>query len=161
MKRLHVEVHSPLLLTGATFVPYIWTPFISMTQHLVSSTVCIGILCLFSRVLTLYLVNHVPYSFVYPEYLSLAMAKVWAGKADLPCTAELWRRYDKVVKDRGGYGKHFQDLSFEKAKSKFHFHSLSIFFDILLPQLQCDFSKAGSTLMLSNMVGGRCVAFRF
>ena len=53
------------------------------------------------------------------------MAKVWAGKADLPCTAELWRRYDKVVKDRGGYGKHFQDLSFEEAKSKFHFRSLS------------------------------------
>ena len=116
MIRFRVEVHSPLLLTEVTFVPYIWMPFISMTRHLVSSTVCTGTLCLFSRVLTVYLVNHLPYSFTYPEYFSLAMAKVWAGKADLPCTAELWRRYDKVVKDRGGYGKNFQMLDVNGGK---------------------------------------------
>jgi hypothetical protein len=59
------------------------------------------------------------------EYLSLAMAKVWAGKADLPSTTELWRRYDKVVKDRGGYGKDFQYLDAELMKGTISFlHSL-------------------------------------
>ena len=66
--------------------------------------------------LTVYLVNPGTQSFVYAEYLSLAMAKVWAGKADLPSTTELWRRYDKDVKDRGGYGKNFQFLSDERYK---------------------------------------------
>ena len=82
------------------------------------------------------------------------MAKVWAGKADLPSTTELWRRYDKVVKDRGGYGKNFQTLGPErmegKIPSRISFLKLTFF-----PQLHCDFSEAGSTLMLSNMVGGR------
>ena len=91
-----------------------------MTRRLVSLTVCIGTLFLFSGVLTVCLVNIQPYPFIYPEYLSLALAKVWAGKADLPCTTELWRRYDKVVKDRGGYGKNLQFLGFEELKGKFH-----------------------------------------
>ena len=69
--------------------------------------------------LTIYLVNFGPYAFSYPEYLSLAMAKVWAGKADLPCTTELWRRYDKAVKDRGGYGKYFQFMNTMQMKGKF------------------------------------------
>ena len=46
--------------------------------------------------------------FVYTEFLALAIAKVWAGKADLPGTTELWRRYDETVKYRGGFGKNFQ-----------------------------------------------------
>lgn len=77
--------------------------------------------------LTVYLVNSGPHYFTYAEYLSLAVAKVWAGKADLPCTTELWRRYDKVVKDRGGYGKKFQFLDTERMKGKpcFFKHSLS------------------------------------
>jgi hypothetical protein len=108
MIQLPVKLPSQLSLTEVTFVPYIWTPFISMTQRLPSSMVCIGILYLFSGMLIIYLVNPGPYSFIYPEYPSLAMVKVWAGKADLPSTTELWRRYDKDVKDRGGYGKHFQ-----------------------------------------------------
>ena len=70
---------------------------------------------------TVHLVNSGPYSFTYPEYLSLAIAKVWAGKADLPCTAELWRRYDKVVKDRDGYSKKFQSLDADRMNSKFLF----------------------------------------
>ena len=70
--------------------------------------------------LTNYLVNSVRYDFIYPEYLSLAIAKVWAGKADLPSTTELWRRYDKSVKDRGGYGKYFQ-LGTKGTRGKFSF----------------------------------------
>jgi hypothetical protein len=65
--------------------------------------------------------------FTFAEYLSLAMAKVWAGKADLPSTTELWRRYDEAVKDRGGYGKHFQFLGTEGAKGKFRFLTFSFF----------------------------------
>jgi hypothetical protein len=38
--------------------------------------------------LTVYLVNYGMQSFTYAEYLSLAIAKVWAGKADLPSTTE-------------------------------------------------------------------------
>ena len=71
--------------------------------------------------LTVYLVNTRVQTFTYAEYLSLAMAKVWAGKADLPCTTELWRRYDKVVKDRGGYGKDLQFLDAERSKGKLVF----------------------------------------
>jgi hypothetical protein len=70
---------------------------------------------------TFYLVNMGPYYFTYPEYTSLAMAKVWAGKADFPCTAELWHRYDKVVEDRGGYRKNFHLLDDDGLKGKFHF----------------------------------------
>ena len=68
------------------------------------------------------LVNGGTQLFTCAEYVSLAMAKVWAGKADLPCTAELWHRYDEVVIDRGGYGKQFQFLGAERTKGKFHSH---------------------------------------
>ena len=64
-------------------------------------------------------------SFIYAEYLSLAMVKVWAGKADLPNTTELWRRYDKVVKDRDGYRKNFQFLGPERTKGSLLAFSLS------------------------------------
>ena len=73
---------------------------------------------------TVDLVNIGRYSFTYPEYPSLAIAKVWAGKADLPCTAELWRRYDKEVKDRGGYSKTFQLLDPERMNGRFSFNSI-------------------------------------
>ncbi|TFK70904.1 FAD/NAD(P)-binding domain-containing protein [Pluteus cervinus] len=43
----------------------------------------------------------------YGEYLSVALAKVWAGKAHLPMVDELWSIYDQKVKDRGGYGSHY------------------------------------------------------
>ena len=69
-------------------------------------------------ILTVYLVNSGPYSFTFAEYVSLAVAKVWAGKADLPDTTELWRRYDKTVKDRGGYGRLFQFLDAKQMKGK-------------------------------------------
>jgi hypothetical protein len=106
--------------------------------------------------LTVFLVNIGMQSFTYAEYLLLAMAKVWAGKADLPNTTELWRRYDKVVKDRGGYRKKFQSLGPEGTKGSLVLaFSLFLKFDIFLMQLHCDFSKAGSMLMLLNMVGGR------
>ena len=71
-----------------------------------------------------YLVNFGRHYFTYAEFTSLAIAKVWAGKADLPCTAELWRRYDKVVKDRGGYGRRFQILETKRVKGKFRFNVL-------------------------------------
>ena len=80
-----------------------------------------------SGMLTVYLVNSGPYAFTFAEYLSLAIAKVWAGKADLPNTTELWRRYDKSVKDRGGYGKVFQFLDAKQMKGNIFFRSLNIF----------------------------------
>ena len=52
--------------------------------------------------------------FVYTEFQALALAKVWAGKADLPGTTELWRRYDENVKNRGGFGKQLQFFTFEE-----------------------------------------------
>ena len=83
------------------------------------------VLILVSKTLKIvHLVNAGRYLFTYPEYLSIAIAKVWAGKADLPCTAELWRRYDKDVKDRGGYSKHFQLLGADGRDGKFCFNSL-------------------------------------
>ena len=126
MTRPHLERYSQLSLTEVTFVPYIWTPFILMTQRLPSWIVCIGTLYLFSSEFTVYLVNTGMQTFTYSEYLSIAMAKVWSGKADLPSTTELWRRYDKVVKDRGGYGKQFQFLGAERTKGRFKkfLHSL-------------------------------------
>ena len=48
--------------------------------------------------LTVYLVINGVQVFVYTEFLALAIAKVWAGKADLPGTSELWRQYDETVK---------------------------------------------------------------
>ena len=64
--------------------------------------------------LTVYLVINGVQVFVYTEFLALAIAKVWAGKADLPSTSELWRQYDETVKYRGGYGKQFQFFTPEK-----------------------------------------------
>ena len=131
MIRLPVELPNQLSLTEVTFVPCIWTLSISMIRPLPSSIVCIETLYWFSRILTIYLVNSGPYSFTYPEYLSLAMAKVWAGKADLPSTTELWRRYDKTVKDRGGYRKSFQFLGTKQMKGKkIRSHSSFLKFDI-------------------------------
>jgi hypothetical protein len=90
------------------------------TLAFVNSVYWVGTLYLFSpECLTIYLANSGTQFFTYSEYLSLAIAKVWAGKADLPSTSELWRRYDKLVKDRGGYGKHFQVLGAKQMKGKF------------------------------------------
>lgn len=55
-------------------------------------------------------------SFTYAEFISLAAAKIWGGKADFPSTSELWRRYDELYKERKGYGRHFQFLGAEKTK---------------------------------------------
>ncbi|KAJ7471178.1 hypothetical protein B0H11DRAFT_2040725 [Mycena galericulata] len=60
-------------------------------------------------------------SFTYSEYLSLALAKVWSRKAVLPGTATLWRLYDERVKDRGGYGRHFQFLGGERTAANIRF----------------------------------------
>jgi hypothetical protein len=132
--RFRVERHSHSSLMDLTFAPYIWTPFTSMTQHLALSIVCIEALYLFSGMLTVYPVNTGIQSFTHAEFLSLAMAKVWAGKADLPSTTELWRRYDEVVKKRGGYGKHFQYLGGSGTEGNYHFIRLvSLDIDILFP----------------------------
>ncbi|PPQ80532.1 hypothetical protein CVT24_002655 [Panaeolus cyanescens] len=56
-------------------------------------------------------------SFTYAEFVSLAIAKVWAGKADFPSTAALWRNYDEVYRERKGYGRHFQFLGVERTKA--------------------------------------------
>ncbi|EAU87107.2 hypothetical protein CC1G_05796 [Coprinopsis cinerea okayama7 len=60
-------------------------------------------------------------SFTYAEFVSLAAAKVWSGKADLPNTAALWAAYDETVKDRLGYGRHFQFLGTERTKASLRF----------------------------------------
>ncbi|KAJ7083602.1 hypothetical protein B0H15DRAFT_850102 [Mycena belliarum] len=60
-------------------------------------------------------------SFTYSEYLSLALAKVWSGKAVLPGTAELWRIYEERVKTRGGYGRHLQFLGVERTAANLRF----------------------------------------
>ena len=49
-------------------------------------------------------------SFLYSEYTSLSLAKVWDGRAKLPAVNELWRVHNEVVKERGGYGKNYMFL---------------------------------------------------
>ena len=61
--------------------------------------VCIGTLYLLTGMLTVYLVNGGTQMFTYADYISFAAATVWAGKADLPSTIELWRRqHDRSFK---------------------------------------------------------------
>ncbi|KAJ7248815.1 FAD/NAD(P)-binding domain-containing protein [Mycena rebaudengoi] len=60
-------------------------------------------------------------SFTYSEYLSLALAKVWSRTAILPASAELWRENEQRVKDRGGYGKHFQFLGADRTSENIRF----------------------------------------
>jgi hypothetical protein len=57
------------------------------------------------------LVNDGTQVFLYAEFQALAIAKVWAGKADFPGPIELRRRYDEMVKYRGEYGKGFHFLN--------------------------------------------------
>ena len=54
--------------------------------------------------------NYGMQSFTYAEFVSLAIAKVWSGTADLPSRSELWHLYDQLYKSRGGYSKNFQFL---------------------------------------------------
>ncbi|KAJ7723278.1 hypothetical protein DFH07DRAFT_971626 [Mycena maculata] len=60
-------------------------------------------------------------SFTYSEYLSLALAKVWSRRAILPGTANLWRKYERRVQDRGGYGRHLQFLGNERTSANIRF----------------------------------------
>ncbi|KAH9942818.1 hypothetical protein B0H21DRAFT_750028 [Amylocystis lapponica] len=60
-------------------------------------------------------------SFTYAEYLGLALAKVWSETAFLPSTAEMWRLYDERVRDRGGYGRHFQFLGAARTEENIRF----------------------------------------
>ncbi|GLB43675.1 putative pyridine nucleotide-disulphide oxidoreductase [Lyophyllum shimeji] len=53
-------------------------------------------------------------SFTYAEYIGVALTKVWANKARIPATPELWRRQRAHVKELGGYGRHFQFLGSER-----------------------------------------------
>jgi hypothetical protein len=60
-------------------------------------------------------------SFTYSEFTSLALAKVWAGRARLPSRAEMWRRHEETVKERGGYGKHYLFLGGERVSRNTRF----------------------------------------
>ncbi|RXW23563.1 hypothetical protein EST38_g2289 [Candolleomyces aberdarensis] len=60
-------------------------------------------------------------SFTFAEFVSLAAAKVWAGKADFPNTAALWEWYDKAVVDRLGYGRQFQFYGAERTQAALRF----------------------------------------
>lgn len=57
-------------------------------------------------------------SFIHAEYLSVALAKVWARKAFLPSTSALWRLYWKRVEAYGGFGKDFQFLGTERTNGE-------------------------------------------
>jgi hypothetical protein len=46
-------------------------------------------------------------SFTYSEFTTLALAKVWSGQAELPSTERMWKAHEKVVEERGGYGKYY------------------------------------------------------
>ncbi|KAJ7578058.1 hypothetical protein C8J56DRAFT_1112899 [Mycena floridula] len=61
-------------------------------------------------------------SFTYEEYTALALAKVWAGRAQLAPTEELWKFHEAVVHDRGGYGKQFQFLGSVQLKELIRYH---------------------------------------
>ncbi|CAA7263583.1 unnamed protein product [Cyclocybe aegerita] len=60
-------------------------------------------------------------SFTYAEFLSLAIAKIWSGKADFPSTATLWKKYAEVYKERRGYGRHFQFLGAVRTREGLRF----------------------------------------
>jgi hypothetical protein len=64
-------------------------------------------------------------SFTYAEFVSLAIAKIWSGKADFPSTSELWRRYYELYVERKGYGRHFQFLGAVKTRGELLFAHLS------------------------------------
>ncbi len=55
-------------------------------------------------------------SFTHGEFVSLALAKIWAAKADFPSIPELWRRYNNLYAERKGYGRHFQFLGAVKTR---------------------------------------------
>ena len=57
-------------------------------------------------------------SFLYSEYTSLSLAKVWDGRAKLPAVNDLWRVHNEVVKERGGYGKNYMFLGAARTKGK-------------------------------------------
>jgi hypothetical protein len=59
-------------------------------------------------------------TFVYAEYLSLALAKVWANKAKLPPAKEMWGLYQDRLEDYGGYGKYFQYLGMRRLNGEFN-----------------------------------------
>ena len=43
--------------------------------------------------------------FTLPEYVSLALAKLWTNQAKLPSTQTMQTLYKNTVEERGGYGK--------------------------------------------------------
>jgi thioredoxin reductase len=57
-------------------------------------------------------VNMGIHTFIYPEYLALALAKVWGGKAKLPSKASMWQQHHDRVSQQGGYNRHFQFVGF-------------------------------------------------
>jgi hypothetical protein len=57
-------------------------------------------------------------SFTYGEFAALALARVWAGRAHIPDTEELWRLYWKRVEDRGGHTKRLQFLGGERTEGQ-------------------------------------------
>ncbi|KZP31937.1 FAD/NAD(P)-binding domain-containing protein [Athelia psychrophila] len=60
-------------------------------------------------------------SFVYAEYLALALAKVWGDKAKLPSYEEQWRLHRERVHTQGGYGRHFQYLGAKRTAEMIRF----------------------------------------
>ncbi|KAJ7862518.1 hypothetical protein B0H14DRAFT_3107725 [Mycena olivaceomarginata] len=60
-------------------------------------------------------------TFTYAEYLSLALAKIWANKATLPSTSTMWRKYEQRVRERGGYGRHLHFLGAGRAAENVRF----------------------------------------
>lgn len=72
-------------------------------------------------------------SFTFAEFVSLAAAKVWAGKADFPNTAALWAWYDQAVVDRLGYGRWFQFYGAERTQGSYYYTHVKTSFRQLTP----------------------------
>ncbi|KAF8553185.1 FAD/NAD(P)-binding domain-containing protein [Imleria badia] len=52
--------------------------------------------------------------FVFSDYTTLALAKVWSNTAKLPNSQMMRTLHDKTVEERGGYGKHVMFLGPER-----------------------------------------------
>ena len=128
MTRFYVELQSQLSLTEVTFDSWRWTSFISKTFI---GSVYWDLVLVNRNANSLYSKWRNAKVHYYADYISFAAATVWAGKADLPSTIELWRRqHDKVVQveDRGGYGKIFNTRMLSERKVTYFIHnSIAIF----------------------------------
>ena len=138
MTRLYVELHSQLSLTEVTFDSWRWASFISKTRWLAFK-----------------FIGSVYWDLVLVNRNANSLFSKWRN-----ANVHLRRLYFIRYRVQSNFGadnmrgrsswrsrwirKDFQYQDAERTKD-----------NIFHPQFHCDFRKGGSTLMLSNMVGGR------